>query len=649
MNALKYLNSRLGKTIEQIKRAYLSNKHICFVVCSEPEFIKDLLCSESFFANTKPNKLDPIANIKIVNDKNSFITDNDFDNLVKPHLYVYNNIQDDTIPMDSLTNYVNIVTSLKHCNKSVPNGKVNYLKESLVLIIVKSKPQIPTYIEPYSETITVPFMNESEFKEFVSLYLEETENIETITNIEGYKFVKNNHFLTKLYQNMMGLNAAQIRGILRRNQILLGNIYCSEEDGIYKEKLDKLIKNIKHEFERLINTSRSLSLEDASDEKPAGLDKIDEWIKEIKDQVSNPDDFKKYLLESPKGLIVSGIPGSGKSMMAKYIAHNLGLSLLRFDIGNVGGKYVGDSEKNMDEALELIDTLTPCVLWIDEIEKAFSINDNSHETRKTTFGKLLTWIQEKSSCFIFATSNDISKMPPELFRSGRFDGKFFTFMPSADECANIFDSRIKDQCKKHKDNESKNLQAKPLFKQEKINGDFLKELLNDPKYCLLGLPSGINDRRINRLNKFFTGADIAQLIKIAKNQYLLKYKEYEGDAVFDSEKFKECLIEAVKKIKTFGETDLEKIAKCYAQLAINNFNSASGNILLPFEGYDDLDYKTSKEPDKECLYSLDRVKEGNELSHYKKLKTEYDKCLYIIVRNTINKLANDIVKNISKI
>ena len=103
-------------------------------------------------------------------------------------------------------------------------------------------------------------------------------------------------------------------------------------------------------------------MEDASDEKPAGLDKIDEWIKEIKDQVSNPDDFKKYLLESPKGLIVSGVPGSGKSMMAKYIAHNLGLSLLRFDIGNVGGKYVGDSEKNMDEALELIDTLTPCVL-----------------------------------------------------------------------------------------------------------------------------------------------------------------------------------------------------------------------------------------------------------------------------------------------
>ena len=89
-------------------------------------------------------------------------------------------------------------------------------------------------------------MNESEFKEFVSLYLEETENIETITNIEGYKFVKNNHFLTKLYQNMMGLNATQIKGILRRNQILLGNIYCSEEDGIYKEKLDKLIKNIKH-------------------------------------------------------------------------------------------------------------------------------------------------------------------------------------------------------------------------------------------------------------------------------------------------------------------------------------------------------------------------------------------------------------------
>lgn len=648
MNAFKYHNSRFGKTIEQIKQAYLSDRHICFLVCNEPEFIKEIICSESFFPNIKQSK-EQTTNIVFANGE--FITDNIFDNLDKPNLFIYNSITNDSkIPFKSLTNYVDFITTIYKCNHSLHNQekvKLNYLKQSLILIPVESKPEIGSYIEPYSAIITVPLMNEYEFKEYVSEFLKDTEKIQTTVNNNGYNIVNNDHYLTKLYQNMMGLNATQIRTILKKNQIQLGNIYYDKNDTRYEDKLNILLKNIKHEFEQLLDTSRALSLEEALENKPVGLDNIISWIKKIKEQVSNPEDFKKYLLESPKGLIVSGIPGSGKSMMAKHIAYILGLPLLRFDIGNIGGKYVGDSEKNMDKALELIDTLTPCVLWIDEIEKAFPPDEKSHETTNRAFGKLLTWIQEKSKCFICATANDISKIKPELFRSGRFDGKFFTFMPTADECAEIFDSIIKHETKKYeKNNKSKNLQSKALFNSKLINNKLFIGLINS-ELCISKFEDKWDYREINKSNKFFTGADIAQLIKMAKSQYLSEFKEYDGDAVFDSEKFEICLKEAVKKLKTFGETDLESIAICYAQIAINNFNSAASKFILPFEGYDYLDYKINDEKDKVYLYNLDRS--NSEKDYYKELRYKYDKCLFIIIRNTINKLAKDIVNNIKKI
>ena len=112
-------------------------------------------------------------------------------------------------------------------------------------------------------------------------------------------------------------------------------------------------------------------------------------------------------------------------------------------------------------------------------------------------------------------------MPPEMFRSGRFDAKFFTFMPTAEECAGIFESIIAYQVDKHKGQESKNIQAKPLFNMKRINGTLFKNLIEQNDPCLTGnLKNELSDRSVNRRNKFFTGADIDQLIKKAKNIYL---------------------------------------------------------------------------------------------------------------------------------
>lgn len=668
MNAFKYLNSRLGKTIEQIKRAYLSNKHICFIVCSEPEFIEELINSSSFFPNKKPNKTDFGASIQFV-DNDDFIKSslcksisNETQEIEMPQLFIYNyrpyyfndKLSEDVyIPIQSLVNYVNQITSLSHSNFNLTLGqrkRLNCLKQSLILIPIKSKIQIPSYIEPYSEVIVVPYMERMEFEEFVSLYLEKTEQIEIISNIEGYKVAKNSDYLKKLYDNMRGLNTTQVRTILKKNQMIFEHIYYEESDEKYEVKIDELTKNIRKEFERLIETSRALSLEESCEEEPAGLSNLTKWLEKYKNQVSNPQDFRKYIIETPKGLLVSGIPGSGKSMMAKYIAGCFGLSLIRLDFGNLGGGLVGESEKNMDNALNLIEALSPCVLWVDEIEKAFSgTNGNSgHETTKRMFGKFLTWMQEKGrkgiSCFVFATANDISQMPPEMFRSGRFDDKYFTFMPTAIECANIFQSIVVKQTDKLKRIENKNLQAKPLFNVKKINGALFKELIESHELCLAGYPQTLSERNVNRLNKFFTGADIDQLIKIAKNLYIMKYKDYKGDAVFDSTKFKECLEESIKEIKTYGETNLDDIAKCYAQLAINNFNNASSNCILPFKGYDELAYISANEDI--YLYDLNRVNNSEEKEYYKHLTSDYDRCLYIILRNTINLLAKEIVRRV---
>lgn len=661
MNAAKYLNSRLGKTIEQIKKAYVSDKHICFLVCSEPEFLEELISSASFFPNLKQSKDRTIVNVKFV-DADDFITGQwkiqndkqDKQEIDRPMLYVYLQactMHPSKLPIPALVNYVNHITSLNSCNVNLTKGqekKITYLQESLIVIPVSAKPDIPTYIEPYSVTIEVPFMAENEFKEYVSTYLAKTEGANLITDGD-YSFVQNGDYLKRLYRQMLCLNAAQIKTILGRCQIALGRIYY-ERDNQFEDKIKKLISNIKHEFAQLINTSRALTLEEPSPEEPAGLTNIVKWIDNHKSQVSSPEMYEQYMMNAPKGLLISGIPGSGKSMMAKYVANALGLSLLKFDFGNVGGMYVGESEKNMDEALELIEAFSPCVLWIDEIEKAFAgMNDNSHETSKRNIGKFLTWLQERCSCFVFATSNDVSKMPPELFRSGRFDDKFFTFMPSAKECVEIFQSTLKYQNKQHKERECNNNQYKPLFNIAQTTKAFAR-LIKDRQLCLKGFPEeGLSDRGVNRRNKFFTGADINQLINIAKKLYIQSDSIYIGaDAIFNVERFENCLKEALKRIKTYGETNLEQIAKCYSQLASNNFNSASKEMLLPFEGYGKLDYiigKANKDADEEqvFLYDYNRIGDKSEEKYYNELESDYDKCLYVIVRNTINALADKII------
>jgi SpoVK/Ycf46/Vps4 family AAA+-type ATPase len=147
-------------------------------------------------------------------------------------------------------------------------------------------------------------------------------------------------------------------------------------------------------------------------------------------------------LRPPKGVLFVGVQGCGKSLAAKYIARRWQMPLLKLDAGRLYDKYVGESEKNFRKATALAEAMSPVILWIDEIEKAFAQGggtDTDGGLSQRLFASLLTWLQEKrEQVFVVGAANDLSRLPPELLRKGRFDEIFFVDLPTADERKSIF-------------------------------------------------------------------------------------------------------------------------------------------------------------------------------------------------------------------
>jgi AAA+ superfamily predicted ATPase len=177
-----------------------------------------------------------------------------------------------------------------------------------------------------------------------------------------------------------------------------------------------------------------------------GLGLLKEWL--IRRGGAFGASAKAYGLPAPKGLLIVGIPGTGKSLTAKATASAFGLPLLRLDMGRVFGGIVGQSEANLRSVIQTAEAIAPCVLWIDEIEKGFSGSKSSGSTDGGTssrvFGSFLTWMQEKEKpVFVVATANDVTQLPAPFLRKGRFDEMFFVDLPDALERAQIWDVVIK--------------------------------------------------------------------------------------------------------------------------------------------------------------------------------------------------------------
>lgn len=177
-----------------------------------------------------------------------------------------------------------------------------------------------------------------------------------------------------------------------------------------------------------------------------GIDRLREWLSRAKATIDPQ--AAKYLPDPVKGVVLNGFPGSGKSALAKGVAHEWNLPLVRLNMSDVMDAHVGASEKNISRALRLAESISPCILWIDELEKALAGGDSSSSTDSGTTSRvinaLLTWLSDReSSVFVLATANSLEGVKDELTRAGRFDDIFFVSVPSQDERAEILDIHLK--------------------------------------------------------------------------------------------------------------------------------------------------------------------------------------------------------------
>ncbi|GAA2107269.1 AAA family ATPase [Streptomyces synnematoformans] len=236
----------------------------------------------------------------------------------------------------------------------------------------------------------------------------------------------------KLGQAALGMTAAQARrayakAIVRDNALDERHI-----EAVVQEKKDIIRESEALEFYPVHETPDDVG----------GLDVLKQWLR-LRERAFT-EEARDYGLPAPKGIALIGIPGTGKSLTAKMIGGLWRLPLLRLDVGALFGSLVGEAEERTRRALRLAETVAPCVVWIDEMEKALAHGGGDSGTSTRVFGTILTWMQEKTApCFVVGTANDVASLPPEVLRKGRFDEIFFLDLPTAGERAEIVEVHLR--------------------------------------------------------------------------------------------------------------------------------------------------------------------------------------------------------------
>ncbi len=242
----------------------------------------------------------------------------------------------------------------------------------------------------------------------------------------------------KLCKAALGLTMQEAENAFALAMVNDGKLNKDDIKIILEEKMQVIRKTGVLEY-----VQSDLSIDDIG-----GLDNLKKWL--LKRNNSWSEKAKKYCIPSPKGVLVTGIPGCGKSLTAKAMSTIWQLPLLRLDLGKIFSGIVGSSEENMRKAISTVEAVSPAILWVDEIEKGLngvsSANDSGVSSR--IFGTFLTWMQEKTApVFVIATANNISQLPPELLRKGRFDEIFFVDLPTVEEREEIFKVHLKKRLK----------------------------------------------------------------------------------------------------------------------------------------------------------------------------------------------------------
>ena len=312
-----------------------------------------------------------------------------------------------------------IVSKIKGLARMINQGA------DATVMIVSNTLVIPKELEKFITILEMDYLTSEEIKDVILNFIRENELDDVSDSL-----------VNELAVAFKGLTEFEINNLLALSYA---------DDGELTRRDLRLIFDQKQQMIKKAGILEMIPLKETIDDI-GGLENLKEWLVKKAKGFKNINDAQKYGVDMPKGVLIAGVPGCGKSLNAKAAANLFEVPLLRLDMGRLMGKYVGESEGNLRKAIALAEAISPCVLWIDELEKAFAgIGGAGSGAEVTTrlFGNFLTWMQEKESpTFVVATANDIIKLPPELMRKGRFDEIFYVGLPNDKEREKIFTIHI---------------------------------------------------------------------------------------------------------------------------------------------------------------------------------------------------------------
>lgn len=293
----------------------------------------------------------------------------------------------------------------------------------------------------------------------------------------------------KLAKAALGLTLQEAENAFARAMVEDGQMTLSDIQVVFEEK-----KQVVRKAGILDFIKSDFALEDIG-----GLENLKRWLQ--KRNNTWLDSAKKYNIPAPKGVLITGVPGCGKSLTAKAMSTIWQLPLLKLDMGRIFSGIVGSSEENMRQAIHIAEAVSPSILWIDEIEKGLGSTNGLGDggTGARIFGTFLTWMQEKTApVFVVATANNISALPPELLRKGRFDEIFFVDLPTTKERKDIFSVHLK-----------KRLNDDEISKNLLVNGEIPDRLLEE----------------LSEMTEGFVGAEIEQIVISALYEAFFENRE----------------------------------------------------------------------------------------------------------------------------
>lgn len=373
------------------------------------------------------------------------------------------------------------------------------------IVFISSKLIIPCDMEKEISILEFPLPKAEEIQALLEDLISGL-NPETVNLTEDDKIL--------LSRSALGLTMQEAENAFCRAIVYLKGLNIDALSIIHEEKNQVVKKTGVLEF-----VKTNLNLNDIG-----GLENLKKWL--IRRNNSWSEKAMEYNLPAPKGVLITGVPGCGKSLTAKAMSKIWGLPLLKLDMGKIFGGIVGSSEENMRKAIATAEAVSPSILWVDEIEKGFSGLKSSGDsgTSARVFGTFLTWMQEKTEpVFVIATANDISSLPPELLRKGRFDEIFFVDLPTKKEREKIFKVHI-----------SKRINSSSVHHEITADDEVCSELAN--------------------LTAGYTGSEIEQIVISAM------YEAFYANRGLR----KEDIIKAIKETVPLSSTQREQIIELRA-------------------------------------------------------------------------------------